>query len=277
MNTTTPTKLTVCPHCQSIFDVSEEEMQLALGAVRCGECMKIFNASYHLVDLPEANTSSQQNFTPSNEEKADDPAALSIQNTKIPTLQEHPPASLPNQPVSLDEVIALEDEEDDFSYIDSLLKTDKANTDENEAENETDQATNNKSQKKLSKPFIASLFVLIAAILVGSWVFSNSATPNYYQFTEVRLSPANDPKKMDVHFKLTNTSQQKLALPSLNIQLLNLSSQPISSEIITSNNLATNFRELEAGTSQAITVSVNRPSTFVQSALIQAHLEDAKL
>jgi len=82
---------------------------------------------------------------------------------------------------------------------------------------------------------------------------------------------------MDVHFKLTNTSQQKLALPSLNIQLLNLSSQPISSEIITSNNLATNFRELEAGASQAITVSVNRPSTFVQSALIQAHLEDAKL
>ena len=271
MNTTIPSKLTQCPHCQNVFDISDEEMQLALGAVRCGECMKIFNANYHLVDSSKGDTSSVHNPSLENENKTDDLTDQPIQSTNIPTLQEYPQTSLPTS--------QLTPEENDFTSIDSLLKTDKASFDEVEQSNDNQPTdnTDKEPQKKLTKPFIAGLFALVAAILVGSWIFTNSVTSNYYQFTEVRLSPSSDPKKVDIHFKLINTSQQNLALPNLTIQLLNLSSQPISSEIITSNELQTNLTELKAGASQALTVSVNRPSTFVQTALIQEYLEDSKL
>lgn len=41
-------KLTRCPHCETLFEVSLNELQTAEGAVRCGQCLRIFNATYHL-------------------------------------------------------------------------------------------------------------------------------------------------------------------------------------------------------------------------------------
>ena len=64
-----------CPHCDSAFEVSPEELELAYGAVRCGECMKIFNANFHRLDAdPES-------WVPDQDEK--NPA------DPIPTLHEH--------------------------------------------------------------------------------------------------------------------------------------------------------------------------------------------
>jgi len=46
-------RLTHCPYCSTIFSISEAELEQAYGAVRCGSCKKIFNASTHLFTLEE--------------------------------------------------------------------------------------------------------------------------------------------------------------------------------------------------------------------------------
>ncbi len=45
---------TRCPHCDTCFRVTEEQLQLAQGAVRCGRCFGTFNAREHLIDAEEA-------------------------------------------------------------------------------------------------------------------------------------------------------------------------------------------------------------------------------
>ncbi|HEX4974666.1 MAG TPA: MJ0042-type zinc finger domain-containing protein, partial [Pseudomonadales bacterium] len=41
---------TKCPHCGSLFQVSEQQLQIANGTVRCGNCSNIFQAEDHLVE-----------------------------------------------------------------------------------------------------------------------------------------------------------------------------------------------------------------------------------
>ena len=35
---------TICPHCQTVFKVSDEHLKAADGYVRCGICKEVFNA-----------------------------------------------------------------------------------------------------------------------------------------------------------------------------------------------------------------------------------------
>ncbi|WP_369601074.1 DUF3426 domain-containing protein [Hahella sp. SMD15-11] len=44
--------LTRCPHCDARFKVTEAQLSVANGKVRCGNCMQVFNAREHL--LPSA-------------------------------------------------------------------------------------------------------------------------------------------------------------------------------------------------------------------------------
>ena len=43
-------RLTCCPHCGTTFRTTEQQLQTARGAVRCGSCLKIFNALEHLIE-----------------------------------------------------------------------------------------------------------------------------------------------------------------------------------------------------------------------------------
>ena len=43
---------TRCPHCAAQFKITEEHLKQAKGAVRCGSCLQIFQATDHLVDPP---------------------------------------------------------------------------------------------------------------------------------------------------------------------------------------------------------------------------------
>lgn len=43
---------TQCPHCAAQFRVSDQHLQQAKGAVRCGSCMLVFQANEHLIELP---------------------------------------------------------------------------------------------------------------------------------------------------------------------------------------------------------------------------------
>lgn len=41
---------TQCPHCGAQFRISEQHLAQAKGAVRCGSCLKVFQATEHLID-----------------------------------------------------------------------------------------------------------------------------------------------------------------------------------------------------------------------------------
>ena len=47
---------TICPHCQTVFKVSDEHLKAADGYVRCGICKEVFNAQE--TDLPTAKKES---------------------------------------------------------------------------------------------------------------------------------------------------------------------------------------------------------------------------
>ena len=55
---------TQCPNCQTRFRVTEEQLGIAKGKVRCGNCMKVFNAIEHQVipggDKPRTQPSPEQ-------------------------------------------------------------------------------------------------------------------------------------------------------------------------------------------------------------------------
>jgi predicted Zn finger-like uncharacterized protein len=45
---------TQCPQCHTAFRVSEEQLALADGQVRCGQCLRVFVASEHFIDASPA-------------------------------------------------------------------------------------------------------------------------------------------------------------------------------------------------------------------------------
>ncbi len=48
---------TRCPHCAAQFKITDEHLKQARGAVRCGSCLQIFQATDHLVDPPATGQS----------------------------------------------------------------------------------------------------------------------------------------------------------------------------------------------------------------------------
>ena len=252
MNTINSAKLAQCPHCYSVFAASNEEMQLALGAVRCSDCMKIFNANYNLIDSPSKATLTPLARTSSYPQKPKEEEEQ--QPSAIPTLHDHHQNqwSVTNQD----------------SPEDSL---------EDPLKSESVQAIIKSKLRGVNPSIFAGLFLLLTTLFIGGWLFAGKNTTSHYEFSEINLTLSNDPKKLDVHFKLTNISQHNLPFPSLYIELLNLSSQPVSSEQINAQEINERIAELEAGISYNLSVSVNRPTTFVQSARIQIQLDDSKL
>lgn len=45
---------TECPHCQTRFRVTGEQLKIAKGRVRCGSCLKIFNALENRIEEPKS-------------------------------------------------------------------------------------------------------------------------------------------------------------------------------------------------------------------------------
>ncbi|PID41682.1 MAG: hypothetical protein CSB48_13615 [Proteobacteria bacterium] len=60
------TYLTKCPHCGSAFKINDELLGAAKGKVRCGSCMKVFNAKEQLFQAsPQKSTSPTSGTGPS--------------------------------------------------------------------------------------------------------------------------------------------------------------------------------------------------------------------
>lgn len=60
----TSERLTRCPHCQAAFKVSDSQLSIAGGRVRCGACMNVFDAlAYTIGDTPSTSGSITSNPT----------------------------------------------------------------------------------------------------------------------------------------------------------------------------------------------------------------------
>lgn len=46
---------TACPHCESVFQLTDAQIEAREGLVRCGACRRIFNAKWHLVERGAVN------------------------------------------------------------------------------------------------------------------------------------------------------------------------------------------------------------------------------
>jgi len=64
---------TQCPNCQTRFRVTEEQLGIAKGKVRCGNCMKVFNAIEHQV-IPGGGEKPRTPATPAQPAGASSPA-----------------------------------------------------------------------------------------------------------------------------------------------------------------------------------------------------------
>lgn len=64
------TKQTRCPHCSSVFNITDEQLAARGGHVRCGSCLQVFRADQHLVEgengqlTPQASKPTESMATP---------------------------------------------------------------------------------------------------------------------------------------------------------------------------------------------------------------------
>jgi len=70
---------TKCPHCQTTFRVTEDQLKLYNGTVRCGVCQQIFNGTDHLQTEPASPADS----TPKHAEKNQPPPAPAGSETAL--------------------------------------------------------------------------------------------------------------------------------------------------------------------------------------------------
>lgn len=277
MITTSRTELAQCPHCSSVFEVSQEELQLAFGAVRCGDCLKIFNASFHRVDLPH---SEPQDADAAAETDYD----TDLPDHSIPTLHDHPQFAEESteadshyepDPDFESELIAATS---DQKQLPANSEDDLQPIADDELVTETRELPPNPPHKTPPRRLLIAAAVILPLLLLGGWFLSGaSQQSSHYLVSDIRLAPAADPQKMQVLFTLGNGGSKPLPLPGLNIELLNLSFQPVASQQLTARQLQSDINHLEPGSSHAMTVTVNRPATFVQTARIQAHQPETGL
>ncbi|WP_404418146.1 DUF3426 domain-containing protein [Marinospirillum sp.] len=276
-----------CPHCGSAFEVSDEELELAFGAVRCGECMKIFNANFHRIDPPDATT----------EEAQEPDSQASAEKDPIPTLHDHYHQQDADEEddgeewldeemlafeaeleTALSDPDGAEEPEEQFpAEIPEAEEPDEASTDlldeELVTESRDPQPRKQTRQKQKSQGYrkylIALVVVLVASFAaLGAWLLWSPPTPEHFQVDEVSISPSTSPRMMEIHFQLSNQSQETLAMPDLQVDLLNLSRQVIATQKVAANDIQTENQQLEAGKSQMLLVEVERPSTYVQHARV---------
>jgi predicted Zn finger-like uncharacterized protein len=60
------TGITRCPQCQTSFRVTDDQLRMADGAVRCGSCLTIFQAEAYMEDVPHHLQEETQSEPPTN-------------------------------------------------------------------------------------------------------------------------------------------------------------------------------------------------------------------
>lgn len=287
MSQKTNVHLARCPHCDSTFEVSNEELELAFGAVRCGECMKIFNANFHRIDPPHSvQKEDQEPETPANK----DPIPTLHEPYQQPDVEDEEDFQEPEEEWLDEEMLAFEaelevalsdPEETEDQFPAEIPEAEEPASDpslDEELVTESRDPQPHKKAKKVRKQLqiqdyrkslLALAAVLVASLAsLGAWSLWSPQTSSHWVADEVRISPSTSPQKMEVHFQLSNQGRETYALPDLQVDLLNLSRQVIATQTVDAVDIKTDIQQIEAGGRQALHVEVERPSTFVQNARI---------
>lgn len=247
MKKTTQAILAHCPHCGSTFKATPAMLEQAFGAVRCGQCLKIFNAHYHQLHTPELNFSRQELdfFSPKasrhQESGLTKPPpqggiwAVSMPDAaplEAPRAQEPEPVSPDSSPYTQKYLHALKD------FFTSRLQ-----------------------QGVLALLIILSLSIFFTA--QTHW-----RTPDPYLVRHVQLIPHPQQNMISVQFELSNGGGRVLPVPSVRVELLNLSQQALSEQRILPEALAVDTPMLAPGAAHVVRVELQRPATFVHSARV---------
>ncbi|MFF7707716.1 DUF3426 domain-containing protein [Pseudomonas sp. NPDC007930] len=94
--------VTQCPHCQTRFRVSYNQLGAARGAVRCGACKQVFNAARQLLEQSAAEQAQAAVAAPAPTE-APAPGVAPAALAEAPTWQPTEPTHAPRAPMSLRE------------------------------------------------------------------------------------------------------------------------------------------------------------------------------
>lgn len=171
------TKQTRCPHCTSVFNITDVQLAARGGHVRCGSCLQVFRADQHLVD---GNTvvnpvSSSHPVSTSSSTHTPVPQSMPImakEQYSAPQPQSTT-ASTTKKKKKDDESWAMDllgdlgaELEDDLANLEA--KTPKVDTTENVAPPPT------KAAKPAKKPLFDDE---ISDLLQEAWVESSDATP----------------------------------------------------------------------------------------------------
>ena len=109
------TFLTQCPHCQTSFKLSEAQLDIAQGKVRCGACLVVFSALAHRIIIKEPiNAESMAEFSAADPELA---AETGQQHKNLDTSLESRPTLVANP--------NLLDLSDDKEHFDPLFSVDQ--------------------------------------------------------------------------------------------------------------------------------------------------------
>lgn len=81
-------RLTCCPHCNTSFRITDQQLQIAQGSVRCGSCLRVFKASEHLLETKtSAEEGASNTAEPYRTSETHDNASLTLENPETRSFQ----------------------------------------------------------------------------------------------------------------------------------------------------------------------------------------------
>ena len=86
---------TRCPHCETVFRVTTQQLQVSSGQVRCGLCTNVFDAFTTLSSQPLART--ETTYTPPKPEATPTAAPASLVQSKLKSAAELELLTLPDE------------------------------------------------------------------------------------------------------------------------------------------------------------------------------------
>lgn len=296
---TSTTQLALCPNCTSAFSITQEQLEAALGAVRCGQCKKIFNAKFNLVTLEELQATDEVQATPLAKEIAE-----STDNLEETATESLLAIDEPLETLDLAETDLTPAEQEHFDQVDNHLDSwleaetefcssiasntadlaDESNLEEDDFLSELipdnltsdllepQEKTMAKKKKSLLLPVaLISLMLALALGIGGALWFINSSSQGDFKISKVSVNPTASQLQLRVEFKITNTSNSTQLLPPLEVHLLNLSNKTITKHPATSSSLGAPSSSLQAGQSFDLSLTVERPNTLVKSAKVKLY------
>ena len=287
MSVTDTPIIAVCPHCASHFRVSTEVMQQAHGAVRCGDCKKIFNARFHQwqaqVPPPQVKSADEHPLPPSTQRFDAEEDLDAFEATLRNALTD--PDDTDESWMDQADPFAIQDEEE------SLTLRPDSDPLPSPTHNSPTPAWKTKGKAWLQtltaqgQPWVEKLpaglrkrplwllaipVVVLALILIlaAASPSSEAQINHHWGIQDLSIRPGSERDLIGLQFVLVQQNSQPTEWPRLRIELLNASRQVTFTQDIAASELVSPQAEASPGNQHSLMLEVPRPAIFVQSARV---------